>query len=152
MLELLARRVDRIGLFRPLIDSNGTRDALVELLVDRYDLDVDLATACPMTYADAARHLESGHQDAVVTAAVEAFTALKARYDFVLVLGTDYTGRARSVDRTQRSNASSAARPGHARCCRSSRRGRPPDDVPAAVAQARAHGSPTTAAPSSARS
>ncbi|MFC6238075.1 phosphate acetyltransferase [Longivirga aurantiaca] len=135
VLELLARRVDRIGLFRPLIDGDGTRDALVELLVDRYDLDVDLATACPMTYADAARHLESGHQDAVVTAAVEAFTSLRQKYDFVLVLGTDYTGPAASTELDL--NATLAANLGTPVLSVVSAWDSEPDDVPAAVAQAR---------------
>jgi phosphate acetyltransferase len=135
VLELLARRVDRIGLFRPLIDGDGTSDALVELLVDRYGLDVDLATACPMTYADAARHLEAGHPEHVVAAAVEAFAAVKARYDFVLVLGTDYTGPAPSTELDL--NATLAANLGTPVLSVVSAWDSAADEVPVSVAQAR---------------
>ncbi|MGD9955059.1 MAG: phosphate acetyltransferase [Candidatus Nanopelagicales bacterium] len=135
VLELLARRVDRIGLFRPLIDGDGSSDALVELLVDRYGLDVDLATACPMTYADAARHLEAGHPEHVVAAAVEAFAAVRARYDFVLVLGTDYTGPAPSTELDL--NATLAANLGAPVLSVVSAGDSAPDEVPVSVAQAR---------------
>lgn len=135
VLELLARRVDRIGLFRPLIDGDGTSDALVELLVDRYGLDVDLATACPMTYADAARHLEAGHPEHVVAAAVEAFAAVRAAYDFVLVLGTDYTGPAPSTELDL--NATLAANLGAPVLSVVSAWDSAPDEVPVSVAQAR---------------
>ncbi|MGE0818175.1 MAG: phosphate acetyltransferase [Candidatus Nanopelagicales bacterium] len=135
VLELLARRVDRIGLFRPLIDGDGSSDALVELLVDRYGLDVDLATACPMTYADAARHLEAGHPEHVVAAAVEAFAAVRARYDFVLVLGTDYTGPAPSTELDL--NATLAANLGAPVLSVVSAWDSAPDEVPVSVAQAR---------------
>lgn len=135
VLELLARRVDRIGLFRPLIDGDGTSDALVELLVDRYGLDVDLRTACPMTYADAARHLEAGHPEHVVAAAVEAFAAVRAAYDFVLVLGTDYTGPAPSTELDL--NATLAANLGAPVLSVVSAWDSAPDEVPVSVAQAR---------------
>lgn len=135
VLELLARRVDRIGLFRPLIDGDGSTDALVEMLADRYNLDVDVAAACPMTYADAARHLEAGRPEAVVATAVEAFSELKQRYDFVLVLGTDYTGPAASTELDL--NATLAANLGAPVLAVVSAWDSAPDEVPASVAHAR---------------
>jgi phosphate acetyltransferase len=135
VLELLARHVDRIGVFRPLVDGDGTSDPLVDLLVDRYALEVDPADACGMTYAQAARHLEAGHPQHVVTAAVEKFTALRGRYDFMLVLGTDYTGPSAATELDL--NATLAANLGTPVLSVVSAWDTAASEVPAAVAHAR---------------
>ncbi|MEY4322835.1 MAG: phosphate acetyltransferase, partial [Actinomycetota bacterium] len=94
VMETLARRVDRIGIFRPIVTETDTHNSLVELLIERYELDVDYTDACPFTYADIAEHLESGNPDRVVADVVEKFSAMKAKYDFVLIIGTDFVGPA----------------------------------------------------------
>ena len=94
VMETLARRVDRIGIFRPIVTETDTHNSLVELLIERYELDVDYTDACPFTYSDIAEHLESGNPDRVVADVVEKFSAMKAKYDFVLIIGTDFVGPA----------------------------------------------------------
>lgn len=135
VLELLARHVDRIGVFRPLVDGDGTSDALLDLLIDRYSLGVDPSQACAMTYAEAARHLEAGHPEHVVSAAVEKFTELRGAYDFMLVLGTDYTGPAAATELSL--NATLAANLGTPVLSVVSAWGASTSEVPAAVAHAR---------------
>ena len=92
VMELLARRVGRLGIFRPIVSQNNGPDAMIELLISRYNVEMDPSDAYAMTYAQAAEHFEAGEPERVVEAAVEKFNAIKGRFDFVLVIGTDYTG------------------------------------------------------------
>lgn len=90
VMELLARNVARIGLFRPIVSS--TDDAMLDLLLARYGIEQSPADAYGMTYAEAAAHFESGHREKVVERAVERFAAIRSNYDFMVVIGTDYVG------------------------------------------------------------
>ncbi|MEY4323578.1 MAG: hypothetical protein RL410_1359 [Actinomycetota bacterium] len=94
VMETLARRVDRIGVFRPVVSESDKANSLVELLVQRYELDIDYKTACPFTYQDIAEHLEAGNPERVIADVVDAYSAIKSKYDFVLIIGTDFVGPA----------------------------------------------------------
>ncbi len=98
VMELLARQVARIGIFRPIISQDVEPDSMIELLIDRYGLDLSHRDAYAMTYAEAAKHFESGHPERVIEAAVEHFSALKSRFDFIVIIGTDYTGPTSSTE------------------------------------------------------
>lgn len=97
-MDILARNVDRIGVFRPILADTEGPDSLVELLTERYNLDVVYEEACPMRYSDIAEHLESGNEDKVIAAAVDAYAAMKSKYEFVLIVGSDYNGPAVSTE------------------------------------------------------
>ena len=79
VMELLARNVERIGIFRPIIGNADRRDSLVELLIAQYNLDITAAEVCPYTYADIAEHIQSGQEERVVAGIVEAYAALRSR-------------------------------------------------------------------------
>lgn len=95
-LETLARKVGRVGVFRPVLDGDGDNDALIGLLTDRYQLRPDHAYG--MGYAEAARLMAAGDTSRLVAASVDAFLRMKGHYDFVLVIGTDFTGPSPSTE------------------------------------------------------
>jgi phosphate acetyltransferase len=84
VMDLLAQRVDRIGVFRPVIANPDGSDSLVELLIAQYNLEITMAEACPLTYADIAEFIENGESEKVVATAVEAFSAIRGRVEFFL--------------------------------------------------------------------
>lgn len=98
VMELLARQVARIGVFRPIVSQDAKPDAMLELLISRYNIDIDPHDAYAMTYAEAAEHFESGHPERVIEIAVEKFSAMRSRFDFIVVIGTDYTGPTASTE------------------------------------------------------
>lgn len=98
VMDLLAQRVDRIGVFRPVIANPEGRDSLVELLIAQYNLEITVSEACPLTYADIAEFIENGESEKVVATAVEALSAIRSRFDFILIIGTDYVGPAGSTE------------------------------------------------------
>ena len=89
-LETLARQVGRIGVFRPIIDDRHESDALIDLLADRYQLSA--SDAVGLTYGQAASFVDENGDERLVAHLVDTFLHMKEAYDFVLVIGTDFTG------------------------------------------------------------
>ncbi|GAA1410868.1 phosphate acetyltransferase [Kitasatospora putterlickiae] len=94
VMELLTRRVDRVGVFRPLVHAQAPGEAgsdhVVELLRARYRLDLPATGLYGLTYEEAAA-LQAAHgQDELVSVLVDRFHALERRCQAVLVLGTDF--------------------------------------------------------------
>lgn len=92
LMEMLVRQVGRVAVFRPVIANNSERDPLIELLRERYELDIAYEDAYALTYADAACVESDGGASRLVAQVSERFAALRATFDFVLCVGTDYTG------------------------------------------------------------
>lgn len=96
VLDLLARSVRRPVVFRPVVADREAGDPLVELLRERYDLDLAEDDAIGLTWAEAAELVDSTPAGPdprrLVAALVERVRRLRARSDFVLVVGTDFTG------------------------------------------------------------
>ena len=151
--QLLARRVERLGVFRPVV-ADAEHDPLIDLL--RPDF-VPYAAACGVGYeevrADEARALEE---------IVARYRALAAQCDGVLVVGTDFLGagtasRAR-LQRPRRAQPRAAGRAGGERARPHARRGPRcdvggADDVAALGAGRRRRGrQPGRAPPTSTRS
>lgn len=95
-LEMLARQVGRVGIFRPVVDGDGESDALIDLLIDRYKLRADHAYG--ITYAEAGTFVDEGGNGRLVAHVVDAFIHMREHYDFVLVIGTDFTGPSPSTE------------------------------------------------------
>src|SRR5262245_7264848 len=89
LMELLSRRVERLGFFRPIVPEEP--DPQLELMRGRYDA----ATAHALTSAEAATMQP---YEELRKRVVEAYKALEAQCDFVLCEGTDFTGAAAALD------------------------------------------------------
>ncbi|HEY0871461.1 MAG TPA: phosphate acetyltransferase, partial [Acidothermaceae bacterium] len=92
LMELLTRQVHRIAVFRPVIAPGAARDPLIELLRERYLLDIDYDDAYAFTYSDAARIESAGGTSRLIALIADHFARLRDKFEFVLCLGTDYTG------------------------------------------------------------
>lgn len=92
IMDLLVRQVDRVAVFRPVIADDAAPDPLIELLCERYRLDIDYDDAYAFTYADAAGIQNVGGTSRLVSQVVEQFARLRDTFEFVLCLGTDFTG------------------------------------------------------------
>ncbi|MGX1628818.1 phosphate acetyltransferase [Streptomyces albidoflavus] len=88
LMELLTRRVDRVGVFRPLVHDGP--DRLFEVLRGRYRLSQDPATSHGIDYRRAAGIQAEQGTDALVSQLVDRYLAVARDYEVVLVLGTDY--------------------------------------------------------------
>jgi len=85
--ELLSRRVERLGVFRPL--TRGEPDPIISLLKTRYRLTPEVAAA-GLTYHEAGEMVGAGRYDDLLTTIVERFRTLERGCDAVVVIGTDF--------------------------------------------------------------
>jgi phosphate acetyltransferase len=85
--ELLSRKVPRIGVFRPVVDSPA--DPTLELLRARYHVEAPGEQLFGITSADAAALLAGGRSEELVGQIVERFRPLAQDHDAVVVIGSD---------------------------------------------------------------
>jgi len=86
LVDLLSRQVGRVGIYRPVIDSVGALDPVIELLIEHPGVEQDYVDAVGVTYHDL--HADP---EAALSRIVDKFGVLSARYDAVVVVGSDYT-------------------------------------------------------------
>jgi phosphate acetyltransferase len=92
VLELLARSVERIAVFRPIVASSAEPDQLIELLRTRYDLELESKDCYGYSYQEFFQGTLGGGHARAVADLIKRGTELRAQFDFVLFIGTDFTG------------------------------------------------------------
>jgi len=92
IMEMLSRRVGRVGYFRPIIPSNSDPDNNIELIRQRYDLNQTYQESFALSH-DAAQELFAGdHSQEAMKHIVDRFKQLQMNSRFILCEGTDFTG------------------------------------------------------------
>ncbi|WP_336026644.1 phosphate acetyltransferase [Geodermatophilus sp. FMUSA9-8] len=94
LFDLLARRVGRLGVFRPVVRSRDEPDRVVDLLLPRAPGSPPYEASLGVTYAEVL-----ADEDRALSEVVARYRALAARCDRVLVVGTDFgeAGAAREL-------------------------------------------------------
>src|SRR5664279_5186437 len=86
LLDLLTRRVGRVGVFCPVTDALEGVDPVVHLLLSHPAVDQPYDSAIGVSY-----HALHADFDVALSRIVDRFGGLSARYDAVVVVGSDYT-------------------------------------------------------------
>ena len=88
VLDLLARKVQRVGVFRPVTRAAGpdVQDYVLELLLAHDGVDLTAEQAIGVTYEDV--HADP---EAALSRIVTRYHEVASTCDFVVVVGTDYT-------------------------------------------------------------
>ncbi|MEQ9161673.1 MAG: phosphate acetyltransferase, partial [Ilumatobacter fluminis] len=93
LVELLSRRVGRVGFFRPVVQSADDND--LALIRARYDLPDE---RCGYAFTDSERSELGNASRAGMARVVERFRQIEAVSDFVVVEGTDFTGASSPIE------------------------------------------------------
>ena len=97
VMELLSRRLNKIGFFRPII-QDGTPDNSIQLIRDRYDLDIPGEAMYGCRHGEAQHMVAAGQYNTLLKNIFGKYKALESRCNFVLCEGTDYTGAASAFE------------------------------------------------------
>lgn len=93
MMEMLLRKVDRVGFFRPLIEGNADRKDLdrdINLISSRFKLEIPLEKMYGYTKAEAEKLISRGKKEEVLEGIMKKYDQLEEMCDFILCLGTDF--------------------------------------------------------------
>src|SRR5664279_4402126 len=86
LLDLLSQRVRRVGVFRPVTESLEVADPVVHLLLSHPAVDQPYDSTIGVSY-----HALHADFDGAMSRIVDRYGGLSARYEALVVLGSDYT-------------------------------------------------------------
>lgn len=98
LMELLFRRMHKIGIFRPIIQAGKKPDAYIQLAMQRYQMDLAYEDLYAYTHQEARALVTEGKLETLLENVLEKYKALERQCDFVLVVGTDFTGVATAFE------------------------------------------------------
>jgi len=98
LMELLSRRIQKIGIFRPIVTAGEKRDDYIDLVCKRYKLEFDYEELYGVTHQEARDKLSRGEHEDLSKTMVDKYKALERQCDFVVCVGTDFTGVATAFE------------------------------------------------------
>ncbi len=92
--ELLLRRTQNVGIFRPVIEAPPARqrDKNIDLLLTHYNLDIDYQDTYAFYRREVFDLIAEGRYDEVLDKIIEKYKILESQCDFVLCIGSDFEG------------------------------------------------------------
>ena len=90
LVELLSRRVARIGVFRPLVPGPG-EDPLLTLLTSRYPAVAPYQDSFGVTAAEAGALVADGKREELISRIVERYREVERQCASVVVIGSDFS-------------------------------------------------------------
>ena len=91
-MEQLSGRLKSVGVFRPVIAEGNSPDRLITLMTGLYHIPFSAEDQYGVTMEVALSLLAANKYDELFSRILERYKALEGRCDFVLCVGTDYTG------------------------------------------------------------
>ena len=98
IMEILSRRVERLGFFRPIIRKAETPDNDIELMRQRYQLQVPYQSLYGMVQHEARALVSEGRSEEVMARIFTRYKELERHCDFILCEGSDLAGLATSQE------------------------------------------------------
>ncbi|WP_413160618.1 phosphate acetyltransferase [Capilliphycus salinus ALCB114379] len=89
IMELLSKRISRLGVFRPIIHRRNRPDPDIELIRTRYQLDFPYESLYALNHEQAQRLVADGHYDELLKTILEKYKALEQECDFIVCEGAD---------------------------------------------------------------
>ena len=92
LMEHLSGQVGNVSFFRPVVSRDAGSDKLIALMTSLFGLSLSPEEMHGITIAQAMPLLAAGKYDDLHTRILERYKSLESRSDFVLCVGTDYSG------------------------------------------------------------
>ncbi len=100
IMDILLRRSQRVGVFRPIIKCHGPEkiDKNLELLLKYFHLPWDYEETYAFRQIDALDLLAQGQHDELINGIIAKYKALEEKSDFVLIIGSDLSSDTAALD------------------------------------------------------
>ena len=99
-MDLLLRRSQRVGVFRPIIKCQGPDriDKNIDLLLKYFHLPWDYEETYAWRQIEALDLLAQGDHDELINGVIAKYKALESKSDFVLIIGSDLSAESAALD------------------------------------------------------
>jgi len=99
LMEMLLRKIDRVGFFRPIIDTTpGQIDPGIHLMASYFNLDASYDQMYGLTLSEAGRMLANRKAADVVEIIINKYNNLFENFEFILCEGTDFASSAAAFE------------------------------------------------------
>lgn len=98
LMEMLSRRVDKLGFFRPISSGSAENDSHIQLLTDRFSLSLQAEQMVGVSHEQARTWIANGKEPRLVREIVARFKQAEESCDFLLVEGPDITHLSDALD------------------------------------------------------
>ncbi len=94
LMNRLLGKAKKIGYFKPIINDNPPekKDIHIETLVSYFGLNIPYEDTFAFTREQALKLSEAGNTDELIDTIIRKYKQLEARYDFIIVEGSDFLG------------------------------------------------------------
>ena len=95
LLRMMLTKSSKVGYFRPIINDHGEDkyDNHTNTAIKFFNLDIDYNDCYAYKYSEVIQLLSQGKSEEVIHTVIEKFKKLEAKYDYVLVEGSDFSGK-----------------------------------------------------------
>jgi phosphate acetyltransferase len=97
-MEQLSGRLKSVGMFRPVITEVSGQDRLLTLMTDLYHVPIPVEDQYGVSMETALSLIAAGKYDDLYSRILERYKAIESRCDFILCVGTDYTGMSTALE------------------------------------------------------
>ncbi|HEY80908.1 MAG TPA: phosphate acetyltransferase [Caldilineae bacterium] len=100
IMDLLLRRTQRVGVFRPIIKCQGSDriDKNIDLLLKYFHLPWQYEETYAWRQIEALDLLAQGRHDELINRVIAQYKALEEKSDFVLIIGSDLSAESAALD------------------------------------------------------
>ncbi|MGY5351156.1 phosphate acetyltransferase [Wenyingzhuangia sp. IMCC45533] len=99
LMRLLLGKTTKVGYLKPVITTKkNQKDFHIETILSHFDLDIEYKDAYVFTGKEVITKRNQGKSGEVIDTIIKRYKKLEAKYDFVLVEGTDFEGNATSFE------------------------------------------------------
>ena len=100
VMKMLLAKASKVGYFRPIISDfpEGEKDNHIETLISYFDLDIKYEDAYGFTLSEVIELKNTGQDDLLIDRIIEKYKSIEAKYDIVLVEGSDLAGKGVSIE------------------------------------------------------
>ncbi|MET2984943.1 phosphate acetyltransferase [Aureibaculum conchae] len=100
LMQMLLGKTAKVGYFRPIIDDydDGKKDNHINTILSYFNLNMDYEDAYAFTRSEVIRKKNKNKEDKVIAKIIEKYKAIEARFDFILVEGTDFSGEGAIIE------------------------------------------------------
>lgn len=95
ILRMMLTKSSKVGYFRPIIHkkNKSALDNHIQTAIEFFNLDCSHEDCYAFDQSDVIEHLSEGKFDEVIHSIIDKYKRLEAKYDYVLVEGSDFSGK-----------------------------------------------------------